>query len=106
MGYYCSDCRDEMCRSRHYDLDLMEYEADQYFTFQELGEALEHLRSVHYSHILRRPAALGYCDSHGHMWYCFEHETLLKDHRSFDSHEAVFQHWNSCHVEVIVKNPY
>jgi hypothetical protein len=37
------------------------------------------------------------CDSHGHVWYCFKCETLLKDHRSFNSDNAAFDHVLDCH---------
>lgn len=60
------------------------------------GEALEHLRDKHIP-FLSRPQGLGVADGHGHIWYCLKCETLLKDHKSFDSHNAVWDHLRSSH---------
>ena len=46
---------------------------------------------------IRRPARVGECDSHGHSWYCFSCETLTKDHRSFDSGDAMLSHLRDVH---------
>jgi hypothetical protein len=70
--------------------------------FDDLEDAIEHVRQHHTSDI-RRPGAVGCADSHGHLWYCFGCETTLKDHRSFNSHEAMWSHLKNCHHFDIVR---
>ncbi|CVL09239.1 uncharacterized protein FMAN_14324 [Fusarium mangiferae] len=62
----------------------------------DVGQAIEHLRAKHVGFI-RRPGRLGQMDAHGHYWYCFDCRTELKDHRSFDSDEAIWSHLKSRH---------
>lgn len=47
----------------------------------------------------KRPGAIGVTDSHGHMWYCFDDMCgpTHKNHRSFDSHQAMLQHLKARH---------
>lgn len=81
-------CNDRLC---HDPLDL--HGLDLY----GLGEVIEHLRSKHLSFI-RRPNALGFSDSHGHVWYCFHCESKTgNDHRSFQSDKAMWDHLNDRH---------
>jgi hypothetical protein len=69
--------------------------------FDDLGDAIEHIRKHHDIHSIGRPGAVGCSDSHGHQWYCFDCETAVKDHRSFNSDEAMLQHLTACHHEYI-----
>jgi hypothetical protein len=65
------------------------------------GEVIEHVRT-HGEISIDRPAALGVSDNHGHLWYCFNCETKLgKNHRSFQSDEAMWSHLNDCHDSVL-----
>ena len=70
-------------------------------TFETIEDAIEHARKDHID--IRRPGAVGCSDSHGHVWYCFSCETDWNDHRSFDSHEAMFRRMRECHPGVIEK---
>ena len=64
-------------------------------------DVIEHLRKkkcFKYAPVdIRRPNALGEEDSHGNVWYCFSCTTSRKDHRSFQSEEAMLQHLMACH---------
>jgi hypothetical protein len=63
-----------------------------------LGEAIEHLRSKHKLSFIRRPFGLGVPDSHGWIWYCFHCEKDTgKDHRSFRSDKAMWDHLRDRH---------
>jgi hypothetical protein len=63
-----------------------------------LGDIFEHLRSSHALDFVRRPGAQGSFDSHGHLWYCFQCDgKSCKDHRSFDSDQAMWAHLDACH---------
>ena len=67
--------------------------------FCDLENAIEHVRKCsNHSLDIRRPGAVGDSDSHGHVWYCFECETDWKDHRSYNSSEAMYQHLIDCHA--------
>lgn len=68
--------------------------------FASMGQAIDHIRAKHASFI-RRPGRLGETDTHGHYWYCFDCETALKDHRSFDSDEAMWRHLEHSHSYVM-----
>jgi hypothetical protein len=70
------------------------YEHDKEIT--DMMQAIEHLRAKHVDFI-KRPGRLGQMDAHGHCWYCFDCGTELKDHRSFDSDEAMWGHLKSKH---------
>merc|ERR1711934_277485 len=69
----------------------------------EMGEAIEHLRVKHVSFI-RRPGRLGKTDTHGHYWYCFECGSGQKDHRSFNSDEAMWSHLKDRHSYTMFKS--
>ncbi|CAG8952051.1 hypothetical protein HYFRA_00000787 [Hymenoscyphus fraxineus] len=65
-----------------------------------LDEVIEHLRSAHKLTYIRRPNRLGIPDTHGHLWYCFHVKCETregKDHRSFRSDGAMWDHLNACH---------
>lgn len=64
-----------------------------------LGETIDHLRGVHGRTSIHRPHAVGVPDSRGHLWYCKCLGRLGKDHRSFNSHRAMWDHLNSKHDE-------
>ena len=71
---------------------------DEYLSTQ--GAAIDHLRGSHRFTWIRRPHAVGVADNHGHVWYCFK--CLGKwgqDHRSFDSHRAMWDHLCDKHDE-------
>lgn len=74
LSYVCSDslCADHVLRG--------------------LAEVIEHLRTRHRLSFIRRPDSLGLSDSHGNFWYCFDCETAIKDHRSFRSDKAMWDH--------------
>ena len=66
----------------------------------DLQEAIEHIRVYHLSSITR-PGRPGTVDTHGHMWYCWACESRsLKDHRSFDANEAMWEHLRSRHCDI------
>ena len=81
--WVCKECPRSSCYYCATEFDLLE-------------DAIEHVRKHHFSGI-RRPGAIGNKDSHGHIWYCFDCDTGLKDHRSFDSDEAMLAHLNDVH---------
>lgn len=81
---YLYTCEDQLCWE---DQGLL-----------SLSETIEHLRTKHRLSFIRRPNSLGTSDSHGHVWYCFNCETDIgKDHRSFQSNKAMWDHLNDCH---------
>ena len=56
------------------------------------------LRKKHKLPFIIRPNGLGDSDGHGHVWYCFDCGTKMgKNHKSFGSGEAMWDHLNSCH---------
>ena len=63
----------------------------------DLGQTIEHLRGNHGPIFIRRPSALGVSDTRGLVWYCFYCSGKLKDHRSFGSDRAMWDHLNICH---------
>lgn len=66
----------------------------------DVDEVIEHLRSKHKLSFIRRPNRPGDQDSHEHVWYCFDGETDTgKDHRSFQSGEAMWNHLNDRHFD-------
>ena len=65
--------------------------------FCDLEYAIEHVRKHHDRNIKRPAGAVGDSDSHGRVWYCFGCETDRKDHRSYNSSEAMYQHLKDCH---------
>lgn len=67
-------------------------------------EIVEHIRKKHSFTGIRRPHAVGVPDSHNHIWYCFDCETDLKYHRSFDTHWAMLQHLRDLHSHKIYKS--
>jgi hypothetical protein len=75
-----------------------------YKEFDDLWCAIEHLRKKHCAGIdIRRPGGRFDEDSHGNVWYCFSCETDYKDHRSFQSNEAMMQHLDAKHGTSIEK---
>ncbi len=65
---------------------------------QDLGEVIEHLRGIHGHRFIQRPSSLGMFDTHGNCWYCFKCSGKLdKDHRSFKSDKAMWDHQNARH---------
>jgi hypothetical protein len=76
MEYTCTDHEEDFCG---------------------MDEAIEHLRR-HHASFIHRPGRLGAADSHGHIWYCFDCESkYLNNHRSFDSHKAMWNHLRDRH---------
>jgi hypothetical protein len=63
-----------------------------------LGATIERIRSRYPNTIERAP---GLTDSHGHMWYCHgcssNSSSNGKGHRSYNSHQAKWNHLLSCH---------
>lgn len=53
--------------------------------------ATEHVRRFHASFVTR-PGRPGEIDTHNHMWYCFGCSSNVKDHRSYDSDNAMSTH--------------
>jgi hypothetical protein len=72
--------------------------------FDDLGDAIEHIRKAHGINKIGRPGAVGCPDSHDHVWYCSDCETAARDHKSFDSDEAMLQHLTARHKEYIKAN--
>ena len=64
---------------------------------------VEAVRKEH-PHDIRRPAALGYTDSHGHVWYCFMCQNHTKNHQSFDYHQDMLAHLRDWHSELMDKD--
>ena len=73
--------------------------------FDSLANMVEHVRRYHASFIIRH-GRLGSLDNHGHMWYCFGCYRPLSDHRSYNSHGAMWDHLIASHetvVEIMVR---
>ena len=66
-------------------------------TFDGVADAIEHIRKCSSGMDIRRPGALYDEDSHGNMWYCFSCSKGHKDHRSFQTNEAMRQHLSDVH---------
>ena len=64
-------------------------------------QAVETLRKEQSRVDIRRPGAVGDCDTHGNVWYCFSctkiTNTMFKDHRSFCSARAMLGHLRDVH---------
>lgn len=79
-------CKDKACSNPH---------------LENHGEAIEHLRGHHRHSFIKRPYKLGVPDSHGNYWYCFHAKCSYnksgKDHRSFRSDRAMWDHLSACH---------
>jgi hypothetical protein len=68
------------------------------FSSSNLAEVIEHVRREHEPHNVKRPNALGSPDSHGHLWYYFWCTGAYgKDHRSFGSDQAMWNHLQQYH---------
>jgi hypothetical protein len=77
----------------------------QTFASADLGQVIEHFRREHHPHSVKRPNALGVADSHGHLWYCFWCVGAYgKDHKSFGSDQAMWNHLNQCHDHWLAAN--
>lgn len=70
----------------------------------DVGEAIKHLRAKHVGFI-GRPGRLEEMDTHGHCWYCFDCGSLLKDHRSFNSDDAMWSHLKDRHSNIMGEYP-
>lgn len=68
--------------------------------FGSMEGAIEHIRGRHATFI-KRPGRVGCSDRHGHIWYCFDCETKISYHRSFDSDGATWSHLKICHVDLL-----
>jgi hypothetical protein len=68
--------------------------------FDSLANMVEHIRRYHASFIIRH-GRLGSLDTHNHMWYCFGCDRPLSDHRSYDSHKALWDHLKMSHENVV-----
>lgn len=80
-------CNDRICR----DSEVL----------YDVGEVIEHLRRKH-KLLFSRQRGLGSPDRHGHIWYCFYCKTKTgKNHRSFDSHKAMWDHLNDRHDDML-----
>ena len=66
---------------------------------EDHGEAIEHLRSYHRQSFIKRPNKVGIPDNHGNYWYCMKCSVNKtgKDHRSFRSDRAMWDHLCDCH---------
>lgn len=64
------------------------------------GHKVEELRRMD-PFMIKRPHALGERDTHEHLWYCFGCETRFKDHKSFNSHYAMYHHIRNYHPEFL-----
>jgi len=66
---------------------------------ETLGQAIDHLRGYHFLRYIDRPSKLGTPDFYGNLWYCRPCYKLKisKDHRSFKSDRAMWDHLNTCH---------
>ena len=85
-----------------YNIRPMEYYTctDDGNEFWSAADLIEHIRK-HYASFIGRPGCPGITDSHGHIWYCFDCEQSLKDHRSFDSDKAMLDHFKQCHGDIM-----
>jgi hypothetical protein len=64
----------------------------------DLGDVIDHLRFRHSMPFICRPHGSGTPDGHGNLWYCFQCNTKPgRDHRSFQSDEAMWNHLHACH---------
>lgn len=66
----------------------------------DIREAIDHVRRFHASFI-KRPGRAGEIDAHNHMWYCFYCSTSIKDHRSYDSDNAIWTHLRHNHDSIV-----
>ena len=82
-------CKDNICNTRGRS------------HLENHGEAIEHLRRYHHQSFIKGPNKLGIPDSHGNYWYCFHSKCSYnksgKDHRSFRSDRAMWDHLCDCH---------
>jgi hypothetical protein len=63
----------------------------------DLGAVIEHIRKKHgYHATIKRYGKVVEIDGHGHMWYFFQCERHSSDHKSFDSHQAFWDHLHCC----------
>ena len=72
-------------------------EHDQDFNIRE---AIEHIRRSHASFI-GRPGRAGEIDGHNHMWYCYDCGSNIKNHRSYDSDNAMWTHLKRNHETIV-----
>ncbi|KAL3474740.1 hypothetical protein BJX99DRAFT_174402 [Aspergillus californicus] len=70
--------------------------------YGKLSDAIEKIRKK-YPDVVRRPGRVGDVDSHGHMWYCFycQRGVMMRQHRSYDSHRAMWDHLRLSHSEFL-----
>lgn len=68
--------------------------------FWGAADLIEHIRK-HHASFIGRPGHPGIADSYGHIWYCFNCERSLKDHRSFNSDKAMLDHLKQCHGDIV-----
>jgi len=70
-----------------------------------MEEVAKHLRrnktKCNYVDVRASVGGPGRADNHNHVWYCFSCEKDWKDHRSFNSSKALFQHLKDCHEDKI-----
>ena len=66
----------------------------------DVREAIEHIRRFHASFI-KRHRLPGEIDGHGHMWYCFDCDCDVKNHRSYDTDNAMWAHLKSKHETIV-----
>lgn len=73
-----------------------------------LMDMLNHIRRCYRHRVdLRHSNHLGEEDAHGHLWYCFSCEDKTgKDHRSFDSHQAMYDHLTAVHSITVLQGSY
>ena len=87
--YHCKDCTDAEAHNM-FCLSPVRQEVQAKVEIHDIGK---HLRKYH-----RLDIRLAESDSHGHSWYCFSCNSKSgKNHRSFDSDQALFDHLRTVH---------
>jgi hypothetical protein len=72
-------------------------------TRQNQEKVPKFLRRMKRKHGVHMQQAKKTIDGHGHMFYCFSCRNLHKDHRSFDSKEAIEMHCKDKHnLKIII----
>ena len=91
--YHCKDCTDAEAHMM-FCLAPVSQEVKAKVEILDIGK---HLRKYHRVDI-RLAGCLEETDSHGHSWYCFSCNSKSgKNHRSFDSDQALFDHLRTVH---------
>ena len=96
--YDCKDCS-KVCTDAEAEADMMGFFTSNTilpeYEFHSVYDIAKHLRKKHGVDIHTTTYDV---DAHGHSWYCFSCNSKSgKNHRSFDSDQALFDHLRDVH---------